>query len=236
MTARDPGSERRDCGGDAAAFVLGALERSEADAFREHMASCVVCRDEVASFQQAVDVLPMAAPQYEVPRGLRRRVLSAVRSEARPAPASARRGRRQRLRWLTAAPRPALGMGAAVLAAVALFGGVELAGSGPSGSRIVSAQVAGPGSAQLKISHGRGELILHGVAPPPAGHVYEVWLQRGAAPPSPTSALFSVTSAGAGDVGVPGSLRGVRQILVTPEPTGGSLVPTHSPVVVARVS
>ena len=75
MTAGDSMSGERDCGADAAAFVLGALEPSEAEAFRRHMASCVVCRDEVASLQQVADVLPMSAPQYDVPRGLRKRVM-----------------------------------------------------------------------------------------------------------------------------------------------------------------
>ena len=36
-------SENRDCGADAAAYVLGALEPAEAEAFRRHMTSCVVC-------------------------------------------------------------------------------------------------------------------------------------------------------------------------------------------------
>ena len=38
----------RDCGADAAAYVLGSLERSEAEAFRAHLQTCAVCRDEVA--------------------------------------------------------------------------------------------------------------------------------------------------------------------------------------------
>jgi hypothetical protein len=62
-----------------------------------------------------------------------------------------------------------------------------------------------------------------------------VWLKRGAAAPAPTPTLFSVTRAGAADVGVAGSLRGVTEVLVTPEPAGGSLVPTHTPVIVARL-
>jgi anti-sigma factor RsiW len=33
-----------DCGKDAAAYVLGALDDLEAAAFRRHMASCEACR------------------------------------------------------------------------------------------------------------------------------------------------------------------------------------------------
>ena len=36
MTAGGQMSDERDCGADAAAFVLGALEPSEAQAFRAH--------------------------------------------------------------------------------------------------------------------------------------------------------------------------------------------------------
>ena len=55
MSERRPMSESHECGGDAAAYVLGALEPDEVEAFRLHMASCVVCRDEVAAFEQVTD-------------------------------------------------------------------------------------------------------------------------------------------------------------------------------------
>ena len=213
--------------------MLGALEPSEAEAFRKHMASCVVCRDEVASFQQVADVLPMSAPQYDLPRGLRRRVVRAVSAEPRTAP-RAERSTRPASAWLSV-PRPALAAAAAVLAALAIVGGIAL-GTGSGGARVVQAQVTGAGTAQLRISGGRGELVMRGMPEPPAGHVYELWIQRGSAAPSPTRALFSVTSAGSGDVGVPGSLQGVQRVMVTPEPAGGSLTPTHAPVIVAQVS
>jgi hypothetical protein len=48
--------------------------------------------------------------------------------------------------------------------------------------------------------------------------------------------LFSVTRSGDSDVEVPGSLRGVSAVLVTPEPAGGSKAPTHAPVITAPLS
>jgi hypothetical protein len=92
-----------------------------------------------------------------------------------------------------------------------------------------------PGSAQVRVTNGRAELIVEHFAPPPLGRIYEVWLKRGAAAPTPTPTLFSVTRAGHADVGVAGRLKGVTEVLVTPEPLGGSLVPTHAPVIVARL-
>jgi hypothetical protein len=54
--------------------------------------------------------------------------------------------------------------------------------------------------------------------------------------PKPTDALFNVTSAGRATVGIPGGVRGVRDVLVTSEPAGGSPAPTRNPVVIAPLS
>jgi hypothetical protein len=68
----------------------------------------------------------------------------------------------------------------------------------------------------------------------PAQQVYEVWIKR-AGRPEATDALFTVSSAGTATVGVPGSIKGVKQIMVTAEPRGGSLAPTSTPVIVASL-
>ena len=49
-------------------------------------------------------------------------------------------------------------------------------------------------------------------------------------------ALFTVNAAGSADVPVRADLRGVRELLVTEEPAGGSQVPTSPPVIVAPAS
>jgi Anti-sigma-K factor rskA/Putative zinc-finger len=237
MTAEDRMSKTYECRGEAAAYVLGSLEQDEAEAFRRHLASCVVCRDELSTFQQAVDLLPMAAPQYPLPRGLRRRVLRELRAQRRTTPTGA--GRRRAAPSVFGIPirRPALAIGVLLCAALATIGGLELASSGSSGVRIIHASVTGSaGRAELRLSRGGAELIVTNVPPPPIGHVYEVWLTHGQRPPSPTDVLFSVTSTGSADVGVPGDLGGVSEILVTPEPSGGSRAPTHEPVIVARLT
>ena len=221
--------------GDAAAYVLGALEPHEAEEFRRHLASCAVCRDEVTAFEQVTDALPMAAPYQPVPKGLRRRVLRAVRAEPKPAPASAPRERL--LRRMRALPRPAFAVAGLLVATIVIGGGIELASTNSTGPRLIQANVIGlPGTAQLRIVGGRADLVLNHMPPPPPGHIYELWLKRGDRPPSPTRTLFSVTSAGAADVGVTGDLHGVSEVLVTPEPAGGSLTPTHAPVIVAQLT
>jgi hypothetical protein len=92
------------------------------------------------------------------------------------------------------------------------------------------------GSAELRLTGGHGELIVRHLTPPPAGHVYEVWLKAPGAKPVPASVLFTVNTGGGADVSMPASLRGIAQVLVTPEPSGGSPVPTHRPVIVASLS
>jgi anti-sigma-K factor RskA len=220
--------ETHDCGGDAAAYVLGALEPAEADRFRRHLEACAVCRDEVESLSGVVQALPMAAPQHPLPRRLRRRVLREVRAEQLPHAASRRR------------PRPLLlgGLATAGAAVAALAIAVVLAVStGGTSARVIQAQVLHmAGSAQLRVTGTRAELVVHQVAPPPSGHVYEVWLKAGHAAPVPANVLFSVSATGGADVTLPRSLRGVSQVMVTPEPDGGSPSPTHAPVIVATLS
>jgi hypothetical protein len=220
-----------DCGADAGAYALGALDPVAAEAFRAHLETCIVCRDELAAFQQVVSVLPMGAAQHSAPRRLKRNVMRAVHEEPRQAPLAARPRRRPWLSW-SFAPRPAAALGLLLAVIVAGVGGLELASNGGPGTRVIPASV---GVAELRLTGNRGELIVKHLPAPQPGHIYEVWLQRPHHPPAPTSALFSVTAAGTGDVDVPGSLSGVSRVMVTQEPAGGSRAPTTAPVIVASV-
>jgi hypothetical protein len=237
MTDRDRIETNRDCGEDVAAYALGALDPTEAEAFRGHLETCVVCRDELTAFQQVVDVLPMSVPAHPAPRGLRRRVLRAVANEPRLAAGSERRADGP-TSWLSRrlVPRPALAFGAALAIAVVAFAGVELSSSSSPASRVINAQVTGHGTAELRLTSGHADLVLHHFSPPPAGKIYEVWLKRANRPPSPAGALFSVTAQGDGDIDVPGDLHGVAQVIVTPEPAGGSPMPTHAAVILADLT
>ncbi len=230
MSERDVQSEHRECGGDAAAYALGALEPHEVEIFRKHLAACVVCRDEVSAFQSVVDVVPLSAPPQRVPRSLKRRVMAEVRTGS---PASRRPPRRRPAprSWL---PRPALAAMSAVLAVIVALAAVQ-ALSTSSSTRVVHASVTWPGSALIRLNGSRGELVVRGMPAPPSGKIYEVWVQRGRSAPAPTSALFTVTASGAGNVDVPGNLNGVSRVMVTPEPMGGSTVPTHAPVLLANL-
>jgi hypothetical protein len=226
----------RHCGADAAAYVLGALEPVEAEAFRRHLATCAICQDEVTALRGVADALALAAPQLRPPPELRRRLIQAVRAEPLPAGGISEHPGHRRRRGHPALARGMLAIGSAVVLALAVLGAVKLFAGSPASQTINATVIGSSGTAELQRSGGRTELILSGFPSPPPGHVYEVWLKRAARAPAPTSALFSVTTGGAGEVAVPGDLHGVRQVLVTPEPDGGSQAPTHAPVIVAQLS
>jgi anti-sigma-K factor RskA len=231
MSGQRPGGDG-DCGGNAAPYVLGALTDAEHEAFLAHLATCAVCREEVAALQMVASSLPATAPQLVAPPELKRRVMAEVRGEAREREAAARsteRRPRARTRW-----RPVLVPAAVGVAVVALLA-IVLAGGGGGGTRVIRAQVTAPGaSGSVRVSGGHAELTLSGMPQVRRGRVYELWIKRSGAP-EPTDALFTVSSRGDATVGVPGSVTGVRVLMVTSEPLGGSRTPTSAPTVVAQL-
>jgi anti-sigma-K factor RskA len=217
----------RECGENAAAYVLGALEPAEAEAFRAHIDECAACRAEVAAYEGVTTVFPAAGGPYEVPRGLRRRVMREVRATPKTAPS-------RRAATVRAPTRFPLAWGGALAAVVvAVIVAVALSSGASSGTRVIQASV---GSAQLQIAGGRGDLVVHRLPPLPAGRIYEMWVQRGNAAPTPTGTLFSTRANGSANVGVPGSLHGISAVMVTQERAGGSPAPTSAPIIVARVT
>jgi Anti-sigma-K factor rskA len=215
---------------DAAAYVLGALD--EPESYSEHLATCRVCQAEVARLQPVVDNLPATVAPQSAPEGLRGRVLSVVRAEAellRVAGQEADEPPRRGSRWRR--PRGAVLAWSALAASVAAVLAIALTGGSSQQTRVTSAHVTVVGAhASLRQVGGHSELVLAGMPQPPQGRIYQVWLSRGAAP-QPTDALFGVTSRGSGAVAVPGSLHGVKEVLVTSEPLGGSSHPTSTPLI-----
>jgi anti-sigma-K factor RskA len=204
--------EPRDCGLDAAPYLLGALEPYEARAFMRHLEHCAVCRDEVAALAPVIDALPASAPARPVRAAFRRRMLRAVRAEPK-----------RRVRHLSLPPRTGwLALGLAAAAAVI----VQL-GSHRSHERVIRATV---GQAELRIGGGHGELVVDRLPSLPADRTYELWLVSRPGNPVP-STLFGVTARGTADLGVPGDLHGVSRLLVTVEPRGGSVVPSTPAVI-----
>jgi anti-sigma-K factor RskA len=242
MNDEYPHADADDCGVNAAAYVLGALTDDEHRAFVVHLETCAICQEEVAALKVVAASLPAAAPQLSAPEDLKRRVMATVHQEASlhgaAAPATAAPARsvsaRQRFAWL--GWRPALAAGGLAAAIVAVLVVALSSGGGGASARTIHAEVLAPkASATVRLSGGHAELDVADMPQPTPNRVYEVWIKRSGAP-QPTDALFTVSNTGAATVGVPGSLNGVKEILVTSEPRGGSRVPTRAPVIIADVS
>jgi anti-sigma-K factor RskA len=212
-----------------AAWLLGALPEDEAAGFKRHLDQCAVCREDAAALRVAADALPASAEPRTPPPELKARIMAIVESEAAPAaapaPAAEPRRRGAWRSWFT--PRPALAWGiAAVLLLVGAGAGLLGAEALQGGTETITAQVSGGGRATLEVEDGHGRLVASKLPPPPSGRVYQVWLDKGGKAPEPTNALFSTSSDGSASVDVPGSLDGVRRVMVTDEPNGGSRSPT----------
>ena len=226
------GLEHRECAESLGAFILGALPETESERVQQHLASCRECQAEFEWLRVAADALPASVSPVEPPPELKSRVMAIVQAEAdllsaagEAADRPPRRRRSRRWGWLTVEPwRPAVALGAtAAVAAVA----VVLATSGSS-TRMIQAQTSGPGSASLTIQGTQAQLVVNGLRAPPANHVDELWVKRGAGRPQPAG-TFVLRS---GSVRVQQPVRRGDVVMVTVEPGQGTPAPTSTPFLV----
>lgn len=244
-----------DCPGAAGAYLTGALDEAETVAFEQHLARCEVCRGELELLESAMAAVPLMVTQHPGPVMVRDEQPATDLPTARAAgrgnspdrahspghagipgtrvrPTMPLFGAGRRL-LVKPVPRPALaGIGALLVAAVATVA----ISRGPTGVHYLPAQTAWQGAeAAIRVDGDHGALLVKGVPAAPAGDVYEIWIERRAAPPVPTSARLALLSGGEAEVAIPGSLPGVSEVFVTAEPAGGSAQPTGDPVILAKL-
>jgi anti-sigma-K factor RskA len=215
---------RRD---ELAAYLLGALEPGEAAELERHLAGCEECRTELDWLRPAVQLLPESVERVEAPPELRGRLMEQVRSEAESAPAA-----RSTRRWSIGgwSLRPLAGLAALVLvvAAVAAYA----IGSGDSGGANTTTVVAGhsPGVvAEVVRDGGSGTLHLANLHQLPSNKVLQAWVERDGRVVS-AKTLFVPNQDGTASATID-DMEGVKTVMVTAEPRGGSVQPTSSPIV-----
>ncbi|MEU3748389.1 MULTISPECIES: anti-sigma factor domain-containing protein [Streptomyces] len=232
------------------AYALGALDSEEHAAVRRHLAECSSCAQEVREFSETVVRLALAVavpPTATLRAGVLGRI-AAVRQDPPPTTKAARprRGRRGFHRWSHWAL-------AACLAALVGLGGVTAWQHGLAedarqetararqANDAVAEVLAAPdarvsttrldggavGTVVVSAELDRAVFAASGMAPPPAGKVYQLWYDDGG----------TMRSAGLMDPGataeatlLDGPVNRASGVGVTVEPAGGSPRPTSAPV------
>jgi anti-sigma factor RsiW len=224
-----------------ATYVLGALPEDERAGFEAHLAGCPACREELSDLRVAAEALPVAAPPMRPPPALKARIMAEVEREAEllrsAGPAADRPPRRRFAFPRFTLPTPAV---AALACAALLIGlGVGAWAFGSSGGHTVDFQRSGTlsasATAELDVKGDTAVLVARGLPEPPAGHVYQVWLQRDGQAPEPTAALFTPRRDGSATASV-GDVKGVDKVMVSSEPVGGSPAPTTAPILTATMA
>jgi hypothetical protein len=204
---------------DVGAYLLGALNDLERQAFERHLRGCDECQEELERLRPAAEALPGSVVQLDPPPGLKKRLMAEVERDAPPAPA-----RRPFLR----VPRLAFAAAALVLGLAIGFGVAQLGGDD---TRTVTATVAKAmpkAGGTLEIEGDSATLQLHNMPELGRARVYQVWLQHGdRLVPAQT---FEVGSSGRGDVEL-ADLKNADGVYVTREARGGAQVPSEDPIV-----
>jgi len=217
---------------DIGAYLLGALNDLERQAFEQHLNGCSECRDEVERLRPAAEALPGSVQQLAPPPGLKTRLMAEVEGNgAAAAPAARdRAGRGRAPGWLSGlrVPRLAFVAAALLLGLVIGFGIAQLGGDDSRTVPVTVARAMPNAGGTLDIASDGATLRLHDMPELRASRVYQVWIQHGdRLVPART---FEVGSNGRGNVDLPrvGDAQGVY---VTREARGGAQVPSENPIV-----
>jgi len=235
------------------AYALDALDDGrEKERFSRHLRRCNSCTAEVRGLREVATALAFAAAEEPTPE-LRPRVMAAVDQTRQLPPETARPRVRRFGVWRSWLPwhiwMPRLATGVAVIAViVAVVLGISLSGTDQQltneraqsqaiaavlaapDARTVSGNVASGGTTTVVLSAARRQLVIttSGLAALPAGKVYQLWLLG---PPAVRSAglLPGAVSGRAGPVLASGLVPGDK-LGLTVEPSGGTKLPTTTPI------
>ena len=232
------------------AYVVDALDDDERETFEQHLPGCLDCQREVASLREATALMADDAALTPPPE-LRASVLAGI-TKIRPLPPETgarslpgqdrgeadQRKSNQRRRIAT--------LVAAAAAVVAVVAGVSLhpwQDTNPPVAQLSTAdQVLAASDAQhfslnfndgssasvvRSPSEGHAVLLTRGMAAPPSGKTFELWLRNRAGVMKPAGLM---TSGGDHKVLLKGSANQATGVGITVEPRGGSDTPSSEPI------
>lgn len=210
-----------------AAYVLGALSPEEARDFRKHMNECDICAAEYRKLKPLSDVMALAAsPSADVSPLVKQRLMREVKMQ-----------RRQPSPFLAYALAAACLL-VAILASVGYaYRSAEIAQTQKQLDRTnaVLTDVLSPNARRYTVPGGQivhsGSkiyVVMHTLADPPRGTVYQMWtLASGAKTVAPS--ITFVPEHGATLVRLPIDASRIAAVAMSVEPPGGSKQPTTKP-------
>lgn len=218
------------------AYALDALDDIERARFKDHLAQCAECTDEVESLRETAAML---AEDLAVtpPPALRDSVLTGI-SQVRPlppvVPTQRRRGNLSRLFPLMMAAAAALVIGTGVMAWSPWGSDVE---APTAAERVLAADDAvrafvdlgesGRATVVRSASENRAILMTEDMVEPPEGKVFQVWLQTPDNDMVPAAVMEPVPDQ---TVLLEGDAAEAIGAGITVEPEGGSPAPTTEPI------
>jgi anti-sigma factor RsiW len=209
---------------DVGAYLLGALNDLERQAFERHLRGCVECQEELARLRPAADALPGSVQQFEPPARLKASLMEVVEREARAEQPQPER-RRPRRRFFM---RPAFVAAALLIGVVVGFGVAQLGGDETRTLAATVDRAMPQAGGTLRVSNDDATLRLHDMPALSGTRVYQVWLQHGdRLLPART---FEVGADGRGTVDL-SNVDDADGVYVTREARGGAQVPSEDPIV-----
>ena len=217
------------------AYALGSLDSDDVSRVKEHLSSCLICRNESNSFQAVADQLSFAMPAAAPSPDLRDRLMQRVkttRPQPRPPVQNPARSWLDRLlpAWSLASLFFIFVLGGFSLFLWQRVDRLEYATS-PGGMRAVPLTAADPAShatgyVLISADGDSGALVVDGLPPLGESQQYQLWLILDGKRTS--GAVFSTDEKNYGGTRIraPRSLLDYSSVGITIEPTGGSSQPT----------